>query len=69
MLMVDFKEGVSQEDLPKIFDRFYRVEKSRSQEVEGYGLGLAIAERAALANSFKLEISCSDTEFKAVVKL
>jgi signal transduction histidine kinase len=37
--------GIPEADLPNIFDQFYRVEKSRSVEFGGVGLGLTIVKR------------------------
>ena len=45
---------------------FVRGDAARSN-ADGNGLGLSIAERAALANGFRLTISCTDTAFRAEV--
>ena len=52
VLMVDDTGiGVPESDLPYIFDRFYRVDKARSREAGGSGLGLSIVRATVLENN------------------
>ena len=56
----------SKTDTSELLMPFTRGDKSRTNP-SGHGLGLSIANQALLANGFKLEISCTDTEFTAKI--
>ena len=53
--VMDTGEGVPPEELPYIFERFYRVDKSRTRATGGSGLGLTIAKRLIEAHGGKIE--------------
>lgn len=68
--VIDTGIGIPAEDQPKIFDRFSRVDKSRSKATGGAGLGLSIASWIAEQHSIAIELSSEPgTGTKVVVKI
>lgn len=55
--ITDYGEGISMEDQGKLFDRFYRIDKGRSRETGGSGLGLSIAKAIVLAHGGDLTLT------------
>ena len=54
--MEDTGAGISPEDLPHIFDWFYRADKARKAESGGHGLGLSIARIIVMAHGGKIRV-------------
>ncbi len=54
--VTDNGEGISKEHLSRLFERFYRVEKSRNREVGGSGLGLSIVKHIIEAHNEKIYV-------------
>ena len=64
--------GIAEADIPHIFDRFYRVDKARSRETGGTGLGLHIVRRIALLHNGSVEVESTPgegSEFMFIIPL
>ena len=69
--MSDFKEkllvevaddglGIAESHLPRLFERFYRVDKSRARNIGGSGLGLAIVKHIVEAHGQSINVRSSE---------
>ncbi|MFP4372430.1 MAG: sensor histidine kinase [Halanaerobium sp.] len=63
--------GINDKDLPYIFERFYRADKSRNSKNQGAGIGLAVVKELMEAHQGEIEVESDDggTLFKLIFKL
>ena len=55
--VADNGDGIASEDISYVFDRFYRVDRNRTRDTGGVGLGLAIAQAFVEAHDGKIEVA------------
>ena len=68
--IIDSGVGIKQEDIPYIFDRFFRSENVRDKDIEGSGIGLSIAKMIAINLGVEISVKCENnkTEFKIIIQ-
>lgn len=67
----DSGKGIDKDELSKIFEPFYRVDKSRDKKISGYGLGLSIVKKILDSHNISFEIisqPSSGTEFRIILR-
>jgi signal transduction histidine kinase len=60
--ITDFGIGIPEEELAHIFEPFYRVDKSRTKDTGGYGLGLSLCKTIMEAHDGKIEVQSAPGE-------
>jgi signal transduction histidine kinase len=69
LVVADDGPGIEREDRQRIFERFARLDESRSQDDGGAGLGLAIVHEIVLAHRGSVAVTDSDRGARFVVRL
>ncbi|MNW13031.1 Sensor histidine kinase YycG [compost metagenome] len=64
--MTDYGKGIPDKDIEKITEAFYMVDKSRSKELGGIGLGLSICSQIAQLHHAQLQIESKEHEYTKV---
>ncbi|MDK8183452.1 HAMP domain-containing sensor histidine kinase [Paenibacillus sp. UMB4589-SE434] len=67
--IVNYGTAIPQQDLPYVFDRFYRVDKSRGEEQEGSGLGLAISRAIVELHNGSIWAESNSFQTRFVIRL
>lgn len=70
IFIIDSGVGIKQEDIPYIFDRFFRSENVRDKDIDGSGIGLSIAKMLAINLGAEISVKCENnkTEFKIIIQ-
>lgn len=67
--ITDNGAGVSDKDLPFIFDKFYRVERKDSKEIEGFGIGLAYVKKICQLHNWKISASSTSSGLTILIQI
>jgi two-component system sensor histidine kinase BaeS len=68
IFFINSGEGIPKEDRPYIFERFYRVDKSRTRETGNAGIGLSIVKEIILSHNGYIEVE-GENDFETVFKI
>ena len=69
IVITDNGKGVPKKDLPFIFDKFYRVERQDSKEIEGFGIGLAYVKKIVQLHHWKIKAENGNPGLKVTIEI